>query len=102
MGEAADMVLDGYLDCDGSYNGDNNATQHLYRNNDKLYNVLKLLASMGVKKANRYLFIMEYGVIIGKDTASQTAKFICSGDDKTNWNDFKRWIKENHKMQCET
>ena len=55
---------------------------------------------MGVKKVNRYPFIMEYGATIDKTTASQTAKSICAGEDKTNWNAFKKWIKENHKMQC--
>jgi hypothetical protein len=99
MGECAEMVLDGILDWDGSYSG-NNETRYLYRNNERLYSVLKLLQSMGVKKDNRYPFIMEYGATIGKDTASQTAKFICAGSDKTNWNAFKRWIKETHKMQC--
>jgi len=98
MGECAEMVLDGYLDWDGSYIG--NSYTSYYHINEKLNNVFKMLQSMGVKKDNRYEFIMEYGAIIGKTTASQTAKFICSGDDKTNWNAFKRWIKDSHKMQC--
>lgn len=99
MGEAAEMVLDGILDWDGSYSGNGYSTRP-YLVNPKLFSVFKMLQSMGVKKDNRYKFIMEYGASIGKTTASQTAKFICSGDDKTNWNAFKRWIKDNHKMQC--
>lgn len=99
MGEASEMVLDGILDWDGSYSG-NNETRFLMNYNERLFKVLKLLQSMGVKKSNRYPFVMEYGQSIGKITASQVAKVICSGEDKTNWNAFKKWIKENHKMQC--
>jgi len=98
MGECADMVLDGFLDWDGSYSGNHSTRSFIV--NPKLFSVFKMLQSIGVKKDNRYKFIMEYGKTIGKSTASQTAKFICSGEDKTNWNAFKRWIKENHKMQC--
>jgi len=98
MGECADMVLDGFLDWDGSYSGDYSTRPFIA--NPKLFSVFKMLQSMGIKKDNRYKFIMEYAHVIGKPTATQTAKFICSGEDKTNWNAFKGWIKENHKMQC--
>lgn len=99
MGECAEMVLDGILDWDGSYSGNSKRFIENYTN-DKLWKVFAMLQSMGVKKDNRYKFLMEYATVIEKPTASQTAKFICSGIDKTNWNAFKRWIKENHKMQC--
>ena len=69
MGECAEMVLDGILDWDGSYSG-NNETRFLLRNNERLFKVLKLLQSMGVKKDNRYPFIMEYGATIDKATCA--------------------------------
>ena len=99
MGECAEMVLDGILDWDGSYSG-NGGWYSTYKSNERLNRCFKLLQSMGVKYENRPKFIMEYGALFDKPTISQSAKFICSGDDKTNWNAFKKWIKETHKMQC--
>lgn len=98
MGECAEMVLDCILDWDGSYSEDSCRSYQTTNNN--LRKVLNMLQSMGVKKDNRYKFIMEYVIVINKPTASKIAKFICSGEDKTNWNAFKKWIKETHKMQC--
>jgi hypothetical protein len=100
MGEAAEMMIDGYLDWDGSYMGDNRNTHYRQNHNEKLYKVFHVLACMGVKQVNRYKFIMEYAQVIGKTTASQTAKFLFSGPDKTNINAFKHWIISEHKHQC--
>lgn len=46
MGEAAEMVLDGYLDWDGSYSGNNRHFSENYTN-DKLWKVFSMLQSMG-------------------------------------------------------
>lgn len=103
MGEAADLILDGYVNHMGEYTGHNN---HNYSDNGfkpqkEIIKVRTLiLVYKKMKWTSIYKLILQYGdenfgfdLANPKYTCTQICKHICGGKDKTNWNLFKKWLK---------
>jgi len=98
MAECADMVLDGFLDWDGIYSGKRNSTTHYIHKQQQipqLSKAIQVCKSFGCRNAKAaFKKIFKYGELIGKETAAGIAKHIYSGTDKTEYNKFKKWLKE--------
>lgn len=107
MGEHAEMLLSGEVNYMGEYTGNyhDNSFSYGYKPNKSITEVSKLIktiASLYGKKVRwdtRYKIIIEYDLLDfeGKKNCTQICKHICSGPDKTNWNRFKKYLKERFK-----
>lgn len=108
MGDCADLVLDGYLNQMGEYTGyDNSDWGYSENKNIKYINrVRNLLKSIGNKWKWKYMYfiIMRYGKeeLFTDKSCTRICIMICSGEDKTEYNKFKKWVRTNYPKPCET
>jgi len=98
MGDIAEMMLDGILDCNGEYTGLDLGYPFEYYNQQKtsqyLNKTVMLCKQFGCRNLDAACKkILSYGLPLGKNTVSQISKHICSGSDRTEWNKFKKWLK---------
>jgi len=96
MGEHAEIMLDGILDWNGEYTGNENNNTTYFKSNGENKKVHRLIRTYGKWKwPYCYSIIMQYGAHIEMEgkSCTQICKHICAGPERTNWNKFKRWLK---------
>lgn len=112
MGEVADMVLDGILDWDGSYNEShrgynyNVQSSKFYQSVNKVNNFLrsrgyKRIGSTSIKKrlSLSKVHVQEYNIVKKYNVTSYGKICMCICETQSTFNEFKRWIDNKKKNQ---
>lgn len=103
MGECADMVLDGYLDQDGSYSGTNNFTKKYPVDVQKSRNrTMNLLRSFGIKHLKRKPVLVQYAIHKQWVTRNFTKICLRIANDETKWKEFRSWLKDRNNQSILT
>lgn len=103
MGECGEMVLDGYLDLDGSYSGNTQQYGKSKRYTENYNKVFSLFRSWSIKPDRRWLLIGAWGQHLIKErglTKEQKINFL--GEAATNWKEFKKFISDNKNLNIST
>lgn len=104
MGECADMVLDGYLNQDGSYGEDENPKQNVnIKRKAPEYGVFNWLMLRHIgksviteKKAEQIIRRFSYEVL--NDSPQELNTIIICDHISKNFNQFKQWFNNNKKL----
>lgn len=98
MGEAAEMVLDGYLDWDGDYTGNTRSGYKAFNGHhttDQYNRVFSLFRSWNVKPTKRWEIVSAFGQhLIAERKLSPEHKINFISEAANNWKQFRNFVKE--------